>query len=198
MRFSGLSSVISVHSVVKWFLNGKVAMACSRTQKQVARRINIFYFRSNGGIRNMRRALIALCTLAAIAWIGIAAARSQGKKSSLLDPITLTALHNPGHLARPHARFENDCGQCHTGDRDKGGHYLLKVTDDACLTCHDGAIHRDNQKKASKPGEVSRDAMVLAISDEHHPGGARSAGCVDCHTEHRGDQALLGNADNNC
>jgi hypothetical protein len=173
-------------------------MPRSRTQKQVARRINIFYFRDSSAMRNARRALIVLCTLAAIAWIGIAAARSQGKKSNWLDPVSLTALHNPGHLARPHARFENDCRQCHTGACDSAGHYLLKVTDDACLQCHDGAIHRDNQKKAPKDGEVSRDNLVLAISDEHHPGGARSAGCVECHTEHRGDAALLGIADNNC
>jgi hypothetical protein len=172
-------------------------MPRSRTQKQVARRIDIFYFRSASGMRNLRRGLIAICTLGALAWIGIAAARSSGTKSPL-NLISLTSLHNPGHLARPHARFENDCAKCHQGEQDAWGHYRLKVTDEACLQCHDAAIHRQNQKKSPGDGAVSREAIVLAISDEHHPGGARSAGCVDCHTEHRGDAALIGMHDSNC
>src|SRR3954465_899103 len=172
-------------------------MPRSRTQKQVARRINIFYFRENSPVRRFRQALIVLCTLAAIGWIGYAAARSQGKKTSFLDPVTLTAIHNPAPLARAHASFEQQCQMCHVGKA--GGSFTRYVTDAACLTCHDGSIHDEHQTIADDPSKVSRKDFALAISDEQRSGTKlRSAGCVQCHTEHRGEAALLGNDNRNC
>src|SRR5438874_1455839 len=171
-------------------------MPRSRTQKQVARRINIFYFRQSSGIRRARRMLIALCALAAVLWIGISAVRSRSEKSSWLDPVTLTSIHNPGHLARPHALFENRCETCHAGE--KTGAFTRTVTDQACLHCHDGSIHRDNQKKAADLSSVSLASFTLAMKDDSHPGGARSAGCVHCHTEHRGEAELLGVNNRQC
>lgn len=172
-------------------------MPRSRTQKQVARRINIFYFRESSGVRKARRALIVLCTLAALGWIGFAAARSQGNKGSWLDPVTLTKIHNPGHLASAHASFEQQCQMCHVGVA--GGKFTRNVTDQACLTCHDGSIHDEHQTIAEDPSKVSRKDFALAISDEHRSGTKlRSAGCIECHTEHRGEAALRGNDNHNC
>src|SRR4051812_29004209 len=170
-------------------------MPRSRTQKQVARRINIFYFRSDSQVRKTRRVLITLCALAAVAWIGISAIRSSPGRKSWLDPVTLTTIHNPGDLARAHTLFEKRCETCHAGEKD--GAFTRTVTDQACLHCHDGAIHRDNQKKAADQSGVTMASFTLAAKDDMHPGGARSAGCVHCHTEHRGETALLGREDRN-
>lgn len=171
-------------------------MPRSRTQKQVARRIDIFYFREHSPVRRVRQGLIVLCTLAAVLWIGIAAVRSKGERSSWLDPVTLTSIHNPGHLARPHTLFENRCETCHAGEKD--GAFTRTVTDAACLHCHDGAIHRDNQKKATDKSQVTLASFTLAMTDANHPGGAMSAGCVHCHTEHRGEAELLGTDNRQC
>lgn len=122
--------------------------------------------------------------------------RSHGKKSSWLDPLTLTSIHNPGHLAHSHAMLEERCDECHVGE--KAGAFTRNVTDDACLKCHDAAIHRENQKIAKDKSGVSLASLTLAIEDVNHPFKAHSAGCVDCHTEHKGEAALLGADDHNC
>src|SRR4051812_1245753 len=118
-------------------------MPRSRTQKQVAKRIDLSYFKKPNALRRARRALIALCLIAPLAWLGATSLRVKNGKVSLLDTI-----HNPGHVARAHAMFENDCRACHTGNGDDGK-FTLTVTDAACLKCHDGALHDANQKLAA-------------------------------------------------
>ncbi|HEX3358958.1 MAG TPA: hypothetical protein VHS31_18410, partial [Tepidisphaeraceae bacterium] len=149
-------------------------MPRSRTQKQVARRIDIFYFRKDSAIRNLRRALICICAIVAALWIGIGA-MSHGQGKSLLDKLTLTSMHNPGHVAAPHAMFEKQCQTCHVGE--KPGQYTRTVTDEACLHCHDGAIHDAHQFITDDPSKISRQTFTLAVNDlTHTPVPIRSAG----------------------
>src|SRR3954466_12725542 len=167
-------------------------MPRSRTQKQVARRIDIFYFRHDSAMRNFRRVLICLCAIAAIVWVGMSAMGRSGTRSHWLDPVSLTMIHNPGELAPAHAMFERQCETCHVGE--KPGAYTRKVTDEACMHCHDGAIHDAHQFVAEDPSKISRKTFTLAVNDpDHKPTPMRSAGCIQCHTEHRGQVALLGN-----
>ena len=172
-------------------------MPRTRTQKQIAKRIDIWYFRRPSAMRALRRALIVGCVLIAALWIGITAFGHRTEHGSWLDPITPSMIHNPGRVARVHASFETRCEDCHTGE--KPGQYTRNVTDAACLKCHDGAIHDEHQFVADDPAKVSRKTFALALSDPMHPiVPRRSAGCVDCHTEHKGESQLLGGDNQNC
>jgi hypothetical protein len=107
-------------------------------------------------------------------------------------------IYSPGHVSKAHASFENDCAQCHAGDGSDG--FRKQVTDIACLTCHDGSMHHPNQLIADTPANVSRDKLTLAITDATHLplAAGRSANCVSCHTEHRGEALLAGSDDSHC
>ena len=83
-----------------------------------------------------------------------------------------------GPVSHPHALFNHDCGKCHqktltTLARVWYGDEVGTVTDAACQQCHRGEPHN-----APHAGPVGR--------------------CVDCHTEHRGHDALVRVADRKC
>lgn len=79
---------------------------------------------------------------------------------------SLEKLLMPGPVSRAHARFENDCGECH--DRsDRSRRPAL------CLACHDHA-------------SVAAD---IANGTGLHGRIARKARCEACHAEHQGRDA---------
>jgi hypothetical protein len=85
--------------------------------------------------------------------------------------------HQAGPVATAHAMFNNDCSKCHTtawqpAQRLWHGDGVRSVPDQACLTCHDGAVHHDRQ--------------------EHTPA------CASCHREHRGRPVLARVDDAHC
>src|SRR5207244_806931 len=56
-------------------------------------------------LRTLRRVLVIVCALAAVAWGGFALiARSE-------------RIYNPGAVAAVHASFESECWRCHDGGR---------------------------------------------------------------------------------
>jgi hypothetical protein len=169
-------------------------MPRNRTQKQLAKRVDTSYFRRMNPIRSWRRGLALLCSLAAAVWIGISAVKVRGGKLALSD-----TLHNPGHVTAAHKSFESDCRQCHAGEPASAGGaaYTLKVTDAACLKCHDGAMHAANMKVATW-GDTSLESHIATTPDANHPGGALSAGCANCHVEHRGEAAMMGRDNSKC
>ena len=61
-------------------------------------------------------------------------------------------------------------------------------------------MHHPNQKVADSMAGVSRNAKVLAITDTSRSLGVpmRSADCASCHSEHRGDDALMAKSDEHC
>jgi predicted CXXCH cytochrome family protein len=91
-------------------------------------------------------------------------------------------VHDPGPLSTAHRQWQNDCRRCHDGGDSSGAmkNVSLAVSDNACLQCHDGAIHQMNQAHF-----ISADKM-------------RSANCVSCHVEHKGGEALAANQDQTC
>src|SRR5213082_71880 len=127
-------------------------MARSRTTKSLAKRIDLAYFRHPGALRRLRTILIVLMGLASLAWIIPNMIRRND------------SVHNPGPLASVHTNIQN-CAQCHVNSNSR---FFKTVTDQACLQCHDGAIHHPNQ--------------TSLISTDR----AQSSDCAKCHIEHRG------------
>ena len=141
-----------------------------RTTKALAQRIDLCYFRKPHPFRTARMALIIACCLGAVAWWAVAGTRGNA------------GIYNPGPVAQVHAMWASNCAVCHTsGD---GKHRFNKtVSDDACLRCHDGAIHHPNQT-----------TLVVSSPDGH----LRAARCASCHVEHRGREALVAASDAHC
>ncbi len=89
------------------------------------------------------------------------------------------ALYQAAPVSTPHALFNDDCRRCHldaflTPRRLLPGNAdLHTVSDRACLECHPGGPHHDDQQTL-------------------HPG------CAGCHREHRGTAALHAVADGHC
>src|SRR4051794_24281299 len=102
-------------------------MPRSRTTKTIAKRIDLSYFKRSHPMRRWRRLLTWLAGAAALVWLVTASVRMTGGKISLVDRI-----HNPGHVSAAHARFENDCAQCHTR-KTGGGGFVISVSDESCL-----------------------------------------------------------------
>src|SRR5271170_6515368 len=131
-------------------------MALQRTQKGLAKRIDQTYYQKSSPWRRTRKSLVFLCCLAAVLYIVFAMGTGRAQ-----------SIHNPGNLMPAHASFQNNCEKCHQGT---GSSFSLVVTDQACLKCHDAAIHNQNQKN-----------QVVLVNNV----ATRAASCVDCHVEHR-------------
>ncbi|MDR3418043.1 MAG: FHA domain-containing protein [Nevskia sp.] len=79
----------------------------------------------------------------------------------------------PGHFSSFHSFFSNDCAKCHEVP-------FVRVRNEACLSCHkDTAQHVDDPHLLQMP--------VFA-----------QARCEDCHHEHKGDAALVSQANLQC
>lgn len=75
-------------------------------------------------------------------------------------------LWDSGPMSRAHRIFGKDCGSCHTTP-------FQRVTDGACLDCHEGTPHHAD------------DTAMLQTA------GLERWRCADCHTEHNGSEGLI-------
>ncbi len=78
----------------------------------------------------------------------------------------LAPLFSPGELSRAHAELQNSCRACH------GGGFRRGIAEERCLFCHETV---DRQIRGEEAGI--------------HAGV--TGGCVQCHTEHKGADAVL-------
>src|SRR5579864_5591351 len=101
----------------------------TRTTKKLAQRIDLNYFKKVYSIPRWRRILSAAVTLLGVAWLGWAAL--SGKQQAF----------NAGPLAPAHAILSQNCTSCHAMQATFG----RKVTDMACLSCHDAPVHHVQQ-----------------------------------------------------
>src|ERR1700687_3220682 len=92
----------------------------TRTTKKLAQRIDLNYFKRLYTIPRWRRILSIGLTLLGVLWL------AWGRQKPF----------NAGPLAHSHALFSNNCSACHV---------FSKVTDQACLTCHDAPVHQAKQ-----------------------------------------------------
>ena len=122
-------------------------MARTRTTKKLAQRIDLNYFKRPTPYKRAKLWLCVLVPLLALVWIGW--------RSFFHD----SRVYSSGRMSEPHAVLEKQCAACHV---QKAGEYSANALGSACLGCHDGPVHHENQVKAQVPE------------------------CATCHAEHRG------------
>lgn len=132
-------------------------MARTRTTKKLAQRIDLNYFKRPTPLKRAKFWLSLGLLLLALFWIT--------EKSLSLD----SRIYSSGRLSRAHAVLEKECSACHLREVSK---FSTKVTDSACLACHDGP--------------------------PHHRSPIPAPNCATCHTEHRGVISLATTPDKAC
>jgi mono/diheme cytochrome c family protein len=130
----------------------------TRTTKKLAQRIDLNYFRKPDWLRRWRSWLTLAAVALALVWIGWHAARRND------------GVYSAGKLSAAHAVFSNRCSACHVSV--PGIFFSRKVSDHACLDCHDGPIHHASQTFTPP--------------------------CAACHADHRGAIRLAEVSDANC
>jgi hypothetical protein len=122
-------------------------MARTRTTKKLAQRIDLNYFKRPTPYKRAKLWLSVLVPLLAVGWIAWRGISSDSR------------VYSNGRMSEPHAVLEKHCAVCHL---QKAGEFSSKAADAACLACHDGPIHHENEIKVAVPA------------------------CATCHGEHRG------------
>lgn len=151
-----------------------------RTTKELASRIDPTYVRRQSGSRGVVIIASICIVAAAVGWWYLA--RTRGAYGVV----------NPGHVSHAHAMWENDCAKCH--DNDGKGGFRAAVSDSACLQCHDAAVHSPHQLMRNV-GDNAHGNLALAVNNN---GEMRSANCVVCHVEHKGEAAMAASDDAHC
>ena len=134
-------------------------MARTRTTKAVAQRIDLNYFKRPTRLKRVRLALIVLAPLVALGWL---AWRGLMRDSR---------VYSSGRMSEPHAVLERHCEACHV---QRASEFSAKAADSACLACHDGPVHHEEQVRADVPA------------------------CATCHVEHRGRINIVAGSNVSC
>jgi hypothetical protein len=134
-------------------------LARTRTTKTVAQRIDLNYFKRPTLFKRLRLLLVILAPSLALGWLAWQAA--------LRDP----HVYSSGRMSGAHAVLEKQCAACHV---EKTGEFSAKAADSACLSCHDGPTHNENQLRADVPN------------------------CATCHVEHRGRVSIVASSNISC
>ena len=134
-----------------------------RTTKILAQRMDLQYFKQPHPFRTWRLWLSILVPALAIGWFAAARAASQKILSS-------------GPLSVAHAVLARKCDVCH---RSTLGVFRTKVSDEACVDCHDAPAHH--------PDKVTS-TVSCAFCHIEHKGSARLAStsnisCTHCHAD---------------
>ena len=127
----------------------------TRTTKKLAQRIDLHYFKRMYPIPRWKRLLTIAAVGLSVAWLGWAGL--TGKQSAF----------NAGPLAKGHTILTNDCSSCHVA-----AGFGTKITETACLSCHDAPIHQAKQKF--------------------------TPACTTCHIEHQGAFRLAATTEKSC
>jgi hypothetical protein len=128
-----------------------------RSAKDRAARIDLSYFKRPHLFRSWRFWLSVALPVAGLLWITVS------------DFAGVHTVYNPGPLSHSHSVFANRCELCHTV---RVGMLRSHVSDDACLTCHDGPKHQ-----------------TLQVS---------TPACSTCHVEHRGVERIAEVPNSSC
>ena len=154
-------------------------MARVRTTKKLAKRIELEYFKRTHPFRRWLRILSFGAPAIAAAWLIVLAARGDQR------------IYTSGPVSTRHSMFGADCAQCHIPEAGRSlvaaampaaekrpAAFWLRVTDAACLKCHDGPVHHDNQiftpECASCHVEHKGHVVLASLSNPH---------CTRCHAD---------------
>jgi hypothetical protein len=132
-------------------------MARGRDTKSRAQRIDIGYLARSHWLRSTR------------GWLGLAALIVLGAWITKLALVGDTRPVSPGPITAAHRMIADKCEKCHS---DAKATWSLRVTDDACQSCHRVAVHQ--------------------------PIEGKTPACATCHMEHRTAPALLDVATARC
>ena len=145
------------------------------TTKGRAKRIALDYFKRPHPFRRWKLILTIAVPAVAAAWIVAATVRSDAR------------LYTSGPVSPGHAMFGLECRRCHRPEgvpgspkpvsvaapsREPVSGFRLSVSDEACLSCHDGPAHNANQ--------------------------TFTPACATCHVEHKGRVQLASMSDRSC
>ncbi|MBI4611630.1 MAG: hypothetical protein HY726_21795 [Candidatus Rokubacteria bacterium] len=136
------------------------------TAKIRAKRIELHYFKQLHRFRRLKLILTVGAPALAAGWLLVLAARGD------------QTIYTSGPVSTAHAMFGLQCGQCHApaqaanqaGPARRG--FWLRVSEQACLTCHDAPVHHANE--------------------------IFTPGCNTCHVEHEGHVVLASMSDRHC
>jgi len=131
----------------------------TRTTKKLAQRIDLNYFKRPTPFKRAKLLLSLLVPLLAFAWIGFHFFHRDSR------------VYSSGPMSAPHAVLEKQCSACHLP---KPGEFSSIALDAACLSCHDGPPHHENEIASAVPT------------------------CATCHAEHRGRIQLAAASNQSC
>jgi len=134
-------------------------LARTRTTKSVAQRIDLNYFKRATPFKRLRLLLVVGIPLLALGWLVWRGVMRDSR------------VYSSGNLSNSHAVFERQCAACHV---QKAGEFSEQAADSACLACHDGPVHHEEQVKADVPK------------------------CATCHVEHRGRIDIVAGSNISC
>ena len=133
----------------------------TRTQKKLAQRINLNYFKTLRGIPRWRRILSAAFAVAGLGWLAWYAFAGSPKP------------YNAGPVSHAHSLIGQKCSTCHVTQAS----FQQSATDQACQACHDGPVHNAAQTAtpACSSCHVEHKGIVrlASTSDE---------ACTQCHS----------------
>ncbi len=130
----------------------------TRTQKKLAQRLDLNYFKKTFPLTRWKRILAVGLTVAGLAWLGWDAFGGGAK------------AYSAGPVSHSHAMIK--CAACHAAPAVWG----TKVTDTECKACHDGPKHQE--KEAFTP-----DCKTCHVDHKGvmHLSATRDASCTQCH-----------------
>ena len=134
-------------------------MSRTRTTKKLAQRVDLNYFKRATPFKRARFWLSLLLPVLAIAWIAWWSFHRDSR------------VYSSGRMSSAHAVLERQCAACHL---QKAGQFSSAAVDSACVACHDGPIHHENQITSAVPN------------------------CATCHLEHRGRIMLTAASNQDC
>lgn len=134
-------------------------MARTRTTKTLAQRIDLNYFKRPTPFKRAKVWLSVLVPLLAVGWLAWRGVAHDSR------------VYSSGRMSGAHAVLEQQCAACHVQN---AGEFSSKAADSACLACHDGPVHHQNQ-------------IASAVPD-----------CAICHAEHRGRIQLSAASSESC
>ncbi len=138
-------------------------MARTRTTKKLAQRVDLNYFKRPTAFKRAKLWLSVLIPLLAVGWI---AWRGFTRDSR---------VYSSGRMSEAHTVLERQCAACHI---EKAGKFSSSAADGACLACHDGPMHHENEVASAVP--------VCATCHLEHRGridlnAADNQSCAECH-----------------
>jgi hypothetical protein len=145
-------------------------MARTRTTKTVAQRIDLNYFKRPTPLKRAKLWLAILAPAMAMVWLGF---HSFGNDYR---------VYSSGRLSRSHAVLEKECAACHV----QQGSFSATARDAACLACHDGPTHHQEQPftpRCSECHSEHRGKINLIAADNHS--------CAQCHGTRRVMEPIL-------